>query len=254
MRIAPSALFLCALCASPALAEPVPAGTDAILTLGGGGRFSPDWDGAKSYTLSPMPILGWKFLRSPLTGEPSSDIGFGIRPSFRYLDAREFKAGSPLFGVAKVDRAFELGLAVDYTDTWFRAFVEARQGFGGHDGQLVELGVDAIAHPLPQLTLSVGPRVSFASAAYMRTYFGVSAADAAAAGLTPYRVDGGYRGAGLGGTATWDIDQNWFVRADAGWTHLSDAAAKSPIVRAAGERDQFTIGLGVARRFAIGWH
>ncbi|NLH79891.1 MAG: hypothetical protein GX458_03475, partial [Phyllobacteriaceae bacterium] len=60
-------------------AQQVPApGDDVVVTLGGGGRVAPDWDGSKTYVLSPMPIVGVKFLRSPFTGQPSSDTGFGL--------------------------------------------------------------------------------------------------------------------------------------------------------------------------------
>ncbi len=251
-------LLLAALLATtavlPAAAQTAPANEyDAILTLGAGARFQPDWDGSKNYTLSPFPIVGLKFMRSPFTGQPSSDIGFGIRPAVRVLQKRDFKAGDPLFGLSKVDMAVELGVEVDYTDTWFRVFAEARQGFGGHSGQILDLGADAIWRPLPQLRLAGGPRLSFASADYMDTYLGISAADSLATGLAVYKPGGGFRGVGLGGTATWDVDRNWFVRADAGWTHLSDAAAKSPIIKTDGSREQFTIGLGAAYRLGVNW-
>ncbi|WP_333825480.1 MipA/OmpV family protein [Pinisolibacter sp.] len=251
-------ILLAALIASaatlPAAAQTAPAGGyDAILTLGGGGRYQPSWDGAKDYTLVPFPIVGLKFLRSPFSGEATSDTGFGIRPAFRMLDKRSFKPGDVLFGLDKVDLAVELGVEVDYTDTWFRVFAAARQGFGGHTGQILDLGVDGIWHATKDLTFAAGPRLSFASAKYMDTYFGVTAAESLATGLAAYKPGGGYRGAGLGGTATWDLGNNWFVRADASWTHLSDDAASSPIVKADGSRDQFTVGLGAAYRFGVNW-
>lgn len=236
-------------------AEPLPAGQDdVIVTLGGGGRVEPDWDGSKKYVLSPMAIIGMKFLRSPFTGQPSSDTGFGIAPSFRYLGKRHFDPSSPLFGVADVAAAFEAGLTVDYTDTNFRAFVTARQGFGGHHGQIFEFGLDGILHPMDKLKIEAGPRISFATSDYMRAYYGLSDAEAVATGLSAYKPSGGYRGAGLAGIATYDIDAHWFVRADAGWTHLSDDIANSPVIKAEGRRDQFTVGLGVAYRFGTGWH
>jgi outer membrane protein len=238
-----------------ALAAPEPAragpGDDIVVTLGGGGIVAPEWDGSRDLVLSPMPILGLKFLRSPFTGQATTDTGFGIAPSFRYLSKRSFGAGSPLAGLPDVAGAFEAGLTLDYTDTNFRAFATLRQGMGGHHGQVAEIGVDGILHPLPELTLEAGPRVSFASSDYMRAYWGVSPATAAATGVAAYDPGGGYRGAGLGAKATWQIDPRWFVQGRAEWTRLSDAAANSPVIRAAGARDQFTVGLGVAWKFGI---
>ena len=122
---------------------------------------------------------------------------------------------------------------------------------GGHHGQIAEFGADAILHPLDRLTLSLGPRVSFASADYMRTYYGVSSATSLATGVPAHDPSGGYRGAGLGGTAVWDIDKRWFVKGEASWTRLSDAIASSPVMKAEGARDQISVGLGVGWRFGV---
>jgi len=257
MRRTLLASLLASLLAQTAMAaeDVFPAATDdVVLTLGGGGRVSPEWDGSKHYVLSPMPIIGLKFLRSPLTGLPSSDIGFGIAPSFRWLDKRHFDASSKLSGVPDVATSVEAGLTVDYSDTHYRVFASARQGMGGHHGQVFDFGLDGILRPIDKLKLEAGPRVSFATADYMRAYFGVSDATAAATGIAAYKPAGGYRGAGLTAVATWDFDKRWFARADAGWLHLSDELGKSPIIKAEGTRDQFTFGLGVAYRFGYGWH
>ena len=240
------------LAAGPALAQSFPApADDVVVTLGGGLRAAPDWDGAKSWAVSPMPIVGLKFLRSPFTGQPTTDTGFGIAPSFRFLGKRSFAASSPLARLPDVGDAFELGLTADYTDTSFRAFVTVRQGMGGHHGQIAEIGADAILHPLDRLTVQGGPRVSFATADYMRAYWGVTPAVAAATGVAAYDPGGGWRGAGLGATATWKIDERWFVKGDASWTYLSDAFANSPIARAEGARNQFSVGLGVGWKFGV---
>ncbi len=260
MRALLVSLLAATLLAAPALAadvsrDPV-AGPkdDVVVTLGGGLRVNPDWDGSKKYVLTPFPIIGLKFLRSPFTGEPSSDTGFGIAPSFRLHSKRHFDGSSSLFGLPDVATAFEAGITIDYTDTNFRAFVTARQGFGGHHGQVFDLGLDGILRPMPKLKLEAGPRLSFATADYMRTYFGVTDADSLATGVAAYKPSGGLRAWGVGALATYDIDKNWFVRADAAWNRLSTEATRSPIIKAEGSRDQFTVGLGVAYRFGTGWH
>lgn len=240
---------------SIAAAQTAPAaGDDLVVTIGGGLQVGPSWDGSKSWVLSPFPIVGLRFLRSPLTGAPSTDTGFGIAPSFRYLSSRSFGAGSPLAGLPDVATAFEAGLTVDYTDRNWRAFVTARQGMGGHHGQILELGVDGIVHPMDRLTLEAGPRISFASSDYMRTYYGVTPATSIATGVAAYDPGAGYRGAGIAARATYDLGPAWFVRGDAAWTHLSDRIARSPVMKAEGARDQFTFGVGVGWRLGVDWH
>ena len=104
LPIATLAATLTAL-AGPALAQSFPApGDDVVVTIGGGVRGAPDWDGSKRWLVSPMPIVGLKFLRSPLTGQPSTDTGFGVAPSFRYLSKRDFGAASPLAGLPESPR------------------------------------------------------------------------------------------------------------------------------------------------------
>ncbi len=255
MRLPLVAALFASVAALPAAAQTAPDGAyDAILTLGGGARFQPEWDGAKSYTLSPFPIVGLKFLRSPFSGEAVQDGALSISPTFRALTKRNFKAGDPLFGLTDVGLAVELGVKVEYTGPWYRAFVEVRQGVGGHQGELLDLGVDGILRPDPKWTLAAGPRLSFASADYMQTYFGVSRADSLRSGIAAYDAHGGFRGAGLGGSITWDVDRAWFIRADASWTRLSNTAADSPVVRLDGSRDQFTVGLGAAYKLGVNWH
>lgn len=227
---------------------------DAIVTLGGGLRVNPDWDGAKKAVLAPFPIIGLKFMRSPFTGQPSSDTGIGIAPSFRYHGKRHFDGSSVLFGLHDVAATFEAGLTVDYTDTNFRAFVTGRQAMGGVHGQIFEIGVDGIYRPVPKLKLEGGPRVSFATADYVRGLYGVSAGEAAATGVAAYSPSGGFRSAGLGGKATWDFDKRWFARLDAEWTHFGTNVTDSPIIKAEGRRDQFTVGIGIGYRFGVGWH
>ncbi len=227
---------------------------DVIATIGGGVRVNPDWDGAKKAVVSPFPIIGLKFLRSPFTGEPTTDTGVGIAPSFRYNAKRHFDGSSVLFGLNDVATTFEAGLTVDYTDTNYRAFATARQAMGGVHGQIFEVGLDGIYRPIPKLKLEGGPRISFATADYTRPLYGVTTGEALATGIAAYKPNGGYRGAGLGGIATYDFDKRWFVRLDAEWTHLSDDIARSPIMKAEGRRDQVTVGIGVGYRFGAGWH
>lgn len=229
-------------------------GIDAIVTLGLGAKLQPAYDGANRYVASPWPIVGLKFLRSPFTGQETSDTGFGFRPTFRFLDER--KGTGDLAGLNRVKSAYEVGAQIDYTDTYWRAYVEFRQGFGGHTGQLYDVGAEGIFRPAPAWRIALGPKLSFASSEYMRTYFGVTGAESVASGgkFAAYNPSGGIRAAGVTAQATYAFDKNWLIRADAGYDRLVGDAASSPIVKRAGDVNQFTVGLGVAYRFGIGWH
>lgn len=241
--------------ADPAYAPPAyaPPGHEVTVTLGLGAQVTPSYEGSDSYDLGPMPIFDLKFRHNPLTGAPSSDTGFGIRPAFRYVGKRA--ATGELAGLDAIDAAFELGLNLSWTDEMWRVFVEGRQGFGGHHGQIFDLGADAILRPLPGLTAAIGPRVSFATSDYVETYFDISAAEAAASlsGFSAYSADAGLRSYGVGARLDYELTPQWLVRLDASYSRLADDLAHSPIVREAGSADQFTVGLGVAYRFGFDW-
>ena len=125
-----------------------------------------------------------------------------------------------------------------------------RQGIGGHHGLVGEVGVDVIAEPTPKLTVSLGPRLSFASADYLDTYLGVSAAESV--GLRPAGIRPGRRHQGrrTGGRGALCADPAWSVVAKAGYERLVGDAADSPVTEA-GSENQFKAGIGLTYRFGL---
>lgn len=235
--------------ASPYIAP----GYDVMVTLGAGAQLRPEYEGANSYDVGPMPIFGLTFKVNPFTGQASSDTGFGIRPAFRYIAKRD--GSGELAGLDDVDAAFELGLNLSWTEQMWRVFVEGRQGFGGHSGQIFDLGADAILRPYAGVTASFGPRVSFATGDYVETYFDVTAAESAASGgrFAAYSGDAGLKSYGVGGRIDYELTPEWLVRLDASYSRLASDLADSPIVRETGSPNQFTVGLGVAYKFGFNW-
>ena len=114
-----------------------------------------------------------------------------------------------------------------------------------------ELGADAIFKAGDQWTFHAGPRLNFGSSKFTNTYFGVTAAEASA--LYPATTaSGGLYSAGLEAGVRFQVDDNWAVEADAGWSRLTGDAARSPIT-AQGSKNQYSASFGVVRRFDIGF-
>ena len=92
-----------------------------------------------------------------------------------------------LEGMGNIKAAGEAGGFVEKSfgprRAW-RARAEVRQGFGGHDGVVADLSA-AYRTRIGRAIVSVGPRMTLASANFMRTYFGISAAQSARTGLAP---------------------------------------------------------------------
>ena len=76
-----------------------------------------------------------------------------------------------------------------------------------------------------------GPSVTFADSTYMKSWFGVNAAQAAASGYRQYDASAGLKSAGFGVTLVWFINKHWFTTADAALKRLLGSAANSPITQ-----------------------
>jgi outer membrane protein len=227
-----------------------------VIDLGVGALAKPKYEGADKLLVMPMPIISVGRFYLPGFGQvadgETKTRGAFFFPSFNYVGERKASDSASLTGTRTVDWALELGLGAGFRYDWFRAFVELRQGINGHSGQVGQVGADVIFNPMERLQLSIGPRADFASGDYMSTYFGVTAAEAAASGgaLTAYNAGGGFKSLGILGRASYAVTDTTALHLQAGWDRFIGDAKNSPIVRG-GNEDQFSIGAGVTYRFAF---
>ncbi len=238
-----------------------PAAAQRTVTLGIGAQTYPQYPGADSYGIAPLPIFG---LRRP--GRPipfgSADDGAGIGllgyesvinfgPAIRFQNKREENdVGAP---VGDVPFTVEVGGFVElYPSRNFRIRGELRRGIGGHKAWLGSLGADLILRDDQNYIFSVGPRVRWADNRYHDRYFGVTPAVAGATGLAMLDPDGGIYAVGAIANFTRRVGRNWGLQAYAGYDRLVGDAADSPIVRTFGSRDQFSGGAGLWLEFTVG--
>ncbi|WP_323004915.1 MipA/OmpV family protein [Pseudorhodobacter sp.] len=228
-------------------------------TLRAGIGGAPAYFGAKdlkagpdfSFSLNYLALPGGRSIGS--TDPRAVSYGFAPRGSFRYIAKRSSKDDPELTGLNDVKASVELGLGLGYTQRNFEAFADVRYGAIGHHAWVGEIGANAVMHPTEQLTLRVGPRVFFGSRDYANTYFGVSAAEAAAVGskfTTPYTAKGGALTAGLELGATYAINDTWGIDGAVRWDKYLGDAKSSPIV-AQGKDNNVSLRIGVTRRFSF---
>lgn len=257
----PALLLLPALSLSAAAADLKPTAPaeqrrehDIVLEVGGGAQLRPAYEGASDYEASPWPIVKLHYLWLPGFGVVKSEKeraeGFTIGPSFRYVSERDSADHAALTGLDNVDAAFELGGRIAYTFGFLRVHANLRQGFGGHDGLVGEAGLDLVAFPDSRTEIGVGPRLSYADADYMRTYFGVTPAESVTSGLAAFDPGGGIKGAGAEFVARYALTPVWALSGSFSWERFVGDAADSPIVQT-GDIDQFTARLGVSYRFGL---
>jgi outer membrane scaffolding protein for murein synthesis (MipA/OmpV family) len=233
-----------------------------VVTLKGNAIFSPDYLGAKDYTLTPFPSLGIRRAGTPAAfAAPDDGIGiallenqwFRFGPVARYRPGRYLDDDAKLFGLDKVPWTVEAGV---FAEVWptpnLRGRVEVRHGFREDDGWVGDIAADLVL-PYGNWTFSAGPRFAFGADTFMRTNFGVTPEEAALNPFiaAPYKPSAGLFGAGVAAAATYQWNQNWSTTVQASWTRLVQDAAKSPIVKTLGSRDQFVVGLTAAYSFYV---
>ena len=219
--------------------------------LGASLQYGPRYPGADRYTAGAGGIFQLQDLRigtltlSDSDGWFDSD-GTALRGSLRVQGARKASDNPELRGLEDLDTALELGGGIYHKTRAFQVYADLRHGVVGHRGWVGEAGVDMFLRPAEGLTLAMGPRVGFADGGYMRQYFGVTAPEAAASGLTEFTPGSGLYSAGIGIRAVYELNRDWAVLGSVGYDRLTGDAARSPITRQ-GSRDQFSVSLGLGR-------
>jgi outer membrane scaffolding protein for murein synthesis (MipA/OmpV family) len=275
-KLTAGALLLSLIAASPALAqeaEPVDDGGDT-LTIGVGGSYLPSYEGSDNYVLSAAGLVrgrvsGFNFysrataLYLDVVREPAdAPINFEAGPMVNLrLDRTSRIRDARVRALGEIDTAVEAGGFVGVTKNGVLHqydFLTARLDVthdvtDPHDGLIVTPNLE-YATPLSTKTL-IGASLSadHVSGNFARTYFGVTPMGAAASGLAAYDLDGGFkniRATLLGSVSlSGDLRRGWGLFAVGSYSKLLGDFKNSPIVRDAGDRNQFFAALGVSYTF-----
>ena len=141
------------------------------------------------------------------------------------------------------------GFVEVYPTDWLRVRGEVRQGIRSHHGVVADVAADAFYDVTPDVRISGGPRLSFASSDYFDAFYGVNATEAAASGLTEYHPGGGLKSVGVGGAVTWKTTDRVTTSLFGEYSRLKGPAADSSLVKERGSPNQFTVGVSASYRF-----
>ncbi len=251
------------LTAAAALLFAIPAGAqesrDYRVRVGLGAQLQPDYIGADETTVAPLWDVDIARGTNPFGFEAPDDT-FGIA----VISDGSFSAG-PAANIEGSRKDSDVGAAVGKVPTTFEvgAFAQVQasesirfrgellKGIGGHEGLVGSVGADHIWRDGDRYVLSLGPRLLFSDSRYQRAYFGVDSAAAAASGLPRYRPDGGLHAVALASGLTYQFSQRWGMFGFARYDRLVADAAKSPIVREFGSRNQMSGGIGLSYTFVV---
>lgn len=232
---------------------------DIRVRVGLGAQLRPEFVGADGTKVAPLFHINIargtnEFSFGAPDDSPSialvSKGGFSFGPAGNVEGRREESdVGVP---VGTVSRTFEAGGFVQYmAGDSFRLRAEVLKGINGHEGIVGAVGADKIWRDGDRYVVSIGPRVLFSDARYQRAYFGVNSAASLASGLPTYRPGGGVHGVGVASGVTYALTSSWGLFGFARYERLVGDAAKSPIVREFGSRNQLSGGAGLNYSFTI---
>ncbi|HEY7005967.1 MAG TPA: MipA/OmpV family protein [Sphingomicrobium sp.] len=232
---------------------------DLRVRVGLGAQLHPEYVGADGTSVGPLFHVN--------TARGTNEFGFGApddSPSIALLSTdgfsfgpagniegrrKESDVGAP---VGSVSRTFEAGAFAQYVfGDSFRIRAELLKGINGHEGLVGELAADKVWRDGDRYVVSIGPRVIFSDSRYQRAYFGVSPAASLASGLPEYRPSGGVHGVAAASGVSYSLNDRWGLFGFARYERLVGDAAKSPIVRDLGSRNQLSGGIGLNYTFTI---
>jgi len=207
-------------------------------SLGGGASYAPRYEGAEAYRLRFMPLLdasysNGKLFISPLRGigynfSDAKDAQYGVRLMPGH--SRRQSADPHLNGMGDIGFIPEAGLF--YNQRFAPWYISSGITTGSH-GTHAELG-SGIGFPLSAADrLRLGINLNWGDTVYNQTYFGVTAAQAAASGnvLTAYNASAGIKDYAL--TVNWvhNYDKEWFSNTGLSYKWLTGSAQQSPLTQ-----------------------
>jgi outer membrane scaffolding protein for murein synthesis (MipA/OmpV family) len=226
-----------------------------------GPQLSPSYPGADNLTVSPMVDVGVARGNDQFDYEAADESfgfpmirgsGFSMGPALNFQSGRKHRETDP--GVDEVGTTVEVG---GYAQYWLapglRVRVEARQGIGGHKGLIGNAGLDYVARDGDRWLFALGPRIAVSNSRFQDAWFRVTPREALASGLPAYDPGGaGVHAVGASATGLMQMTPRWGLYGYAKYDRLVGDAARSPIVRDYGSRNQISGGLGLSFTFGRG--
>jgi MipA family protein len=244
-------------------------------TIGLGVAYRTSYEGSDDYIFTPAPLLrgtvgGVDFeARGPglsfdlIADAPNARVKFLAGPQFRVNLNRTSQIKDPVVRLlGEHDAAIEGGgfVGVSFTGLTnpfdsLTLRVDALTDLGDvHQGTLLSPSVSYATPLSPAVFVVASVSATHADGNYTRSEFGVTAAGATASGLPVFTPSGGWKDVGANLILAYDLsgdvrDGGWSLFGLTSYSRLLEDAARSPIVRLRGDRDQWFLAAGLAYTF-----
>ena len=182
-------------------------------------------------------ILTNGFFADPISGigyNASTDTRFEYGPRVTLGLGREDTAA--VHGLGMIHNVLNVGGFANYNATERLQFQSTlRYGSGyNQDGMLVDIGASYDIFQEGHVAVTVDTTLSYANAAYMQSFYGVTPAQSAASGYTPYSPRAGVQWYTGELSITAPVHPKALAYFSVEYTRLSGPAADSPIAKKSG--------------------
>ena len=187
-----------------------------------------------------LPVLDYQWANGWFAGVANGiGVNFSDSPQFQYGlrmtadKGRKESRANALHGMGDIEAAAEVGAFFNYAlPKGLFVTSSLRYGSGtGHKGLVVDLGAGYLTEIAPKWHLGAGAAVTLANEKYMQSYFGVTAAQAAASGHAVHRAGAGARDVRGNLALTYSVSQKTSVTAALSASRLLGDAESSPLTR-----------------------
>ncbi len=245
--------------------EDIPPGAREGLHLHGaiglGVGVRPAYEGANDRKTRLMPNInlayGDKFFLTDMTAGASllkyktaQDVSISAGPLLALRRGRDEGDDAALAGLGDIDRSLDAGGFVRLRKGGWQARADVRRDVTNGDGGTTVNLSGGYGMSLAQgLRLSASLDATWASTAYMNTFYGIDATQSANSGIARYAAGSGFKSVGASLMADRAISREWAGFASLRYKRLVGDAADSPIVADLGSPNQVTATVGIKYRF-----
>ena len=252
--------------AEPAVAPATPPRATWSGALGINLSYRPEYDGASRHAVVARPAIYLRYGRFSLSSGASfaarrtDDVvrGLGvdlvrgtrtrISLALRHDSGRQEDESGALRGLGDVEPTIRGRVSVrrQLDARWRVAASWNVDAFGRGGGSFADLQLIRDWALTPQTVASAAAAVTVGGRRYMRSYYGVNAAQSAASGYPVYEPGLGLRDTTLGASVRTDLDDDWTLLVGGGFTWLLGPAKASPLST---RSESWGLNAGLARRF-----
>ncbi|MCV2362509.1 MipA/OmpV family protein [Paucibacter sp. DJ1R-11] len=230
--------------------------------IGFGAVYSPTYVGAKESRSHAVLLPDLRYRKGAFEASTMGGLRYWAveRPDFQFALTLSGDAGREdhkvkgflgqsgsdrLRGMGKLKGSAEVGVAGSWSGLGLPLNFELKTALGkqGHGGTLASLGSSLPLLASGPLELGAEASLGFGDKRYLQSYYGVTAAQAAATSFKEFHPKAGLYGADLGLTGRYKLSDSLSLMAHAGYHRVLGDAAKSPLVERKGA-PTLLLGLG----------